>query len=342
MNPAYADAIARTKVIAQRQATAVPLTPSDELTALYTDIADGRVYNVPFSSPLLTKMTNALLPGSIGMVCGDPGVGKTFFVLENLRHWHDNGYDAAVFFIEKDRRFHTMRLLAQLEGKGCFVDYAWLKDHRDDVREAMDRHRATIDALGQRIHSNDGRRVTLSGVLDWVRTQARGGRRVIVVDPITAASTGAARWTEDDEFVLGAERIMSDHGSSLLLMTHPKPNSSKNGKQTGHDQAGGAAFNRFVDSVIWMHRPQKPKKVMVQTRLGLHSMTLKQFWQLHKTRNGKGGGMEIGVTFGDGLCYAEQGVVVGDAQGEPDDGPPPDPFATTPRAPRVTYPGNTL
>jgi len=144
---------------------------ANELREHMGNIVSGKVANVAFPWPLLTKLTAALLPGSVTCVVGDPGVGKTFWTLQCLPYWIGNGAESAVFFVEKDRKFHTMRMLAQLEGDGRFVDYDWIRGNAAAVEAALAKHAATIDYFGQFIHSAPESRVTLDTLYLWIKEQ---------------------------------------------------------------------------------------------------------------------------------------------------------------------------
>jgi KaiC/GvpD/RAD55 family RecA-like ATPase len=282
-----------------------------ELQETLQRVSRGEIYAVSMPWPGLAKFTNALLPGSTTCLVGDPGVGKTFFVLQACRHWYANGESFAVFFVEKDRVFHTNRLLAQLEGSGKYVDMEWVRDHPADVQNAIERHREFIDQMGENFHSAPSERVTLPNLLAWIEQQAKAGKRVIVVDPVTAISAGRDRWTADEDFMLGADKCVRRYGVSLVLVTHARKG-NRVGASTGHDMAGGAAYLRFCDATIWLARPKKPKRVQVRNAHGIWSARFEIFAQVHKARNGKGGGMEFAFTFGEGLEFAEQGWVTRD------------------------------
>lgn len=285
---------------------APPADAATELEERLHGIIDGRIYNVHFPWSYLTSLTQALLPGSITVICGDPGVGKTFFVLQALRFWHGNAIPSAVFFIEKDRVFHTHRLLAQLEGKGHFVDYEWIQFNGDAVKVAMARNRQYIAEIGKFIHSSPAGRLTLQNMIAWMNEQCTAGARVLVIDPITAIDAGAERWTADEDFMLAAQATLRAHGASLVLITHPKK--GWKGSSSAHEQGGGAAYFRFSDTNLWISRKSEEENVGLQTKCGPHRMDLKYFFQLHKTRDGKGAGLEIGLTFEE-LMFAEQGIV---------------------------------
>ena len=279
-----------------------------ELKTYMDRVVSGEIVNAPWPFQMLTTLTQALLPGSVVNVCGDPGVGKTFLILQCLQYWHGNGLDPVVFFIEKDRRFHTMRLLAQLEGDSRFVDFDWIKANGAAVDAAMGRNAAFIDEIGKCIYSEPLERVTLESLGAWIRQVASAGKRIIVIDPVTAASAGDRRWIEDENFMLDAQRIVSSHGCTLINVTHPKLGQA--GKSSLSGGAGGAAWSRFCDTYIWINKPKQPRRVQIMTSMGPSSGRFGLFFQLHKTRDGRGAGKEIAYTFGQGLKYAEQGLVL--------------------------------
>jgi KaiC/GvpD/RAD55 family RecA-like ATPase len=292
---------------------------ADELEADLEGVIDGRIYNLPLPWEMLTDLTQCGLPGSTTLICGDPGIGKTYLVLQMLQFFVANGFDPAVFFVEKNRKFHTRRLLAQLENNSGFVFNKWVRENADLARAAMQRHRYFIQQMGQHIWSAPLERVTLPGLLEWVRKMADAGHRAIIIDPITAVKAGERRWDDDDTFALGAEKILEQYGTSLFITTHPKQG-KRSGAPSPNDMAGGAAYNRFVDTNVWIYRSAKFRRVRVQNRVGgVQTMKLDLFALLHKTRSGRGGGSQIAMTFGEGLAFAEQGIVLKDLPDDQED-----------------------
>jgi len=294
---------------AQKQTTPA-VGASGELSDYIDGVCAGRIFNVPWPSwPHLTRQTQANLPGSVTMITGEPGVGKTFLGLQCIRDWHANGYEPAAFFVEKNRRFYSMRLLAQIMGSGGYVDHDWIKGHPKEVSEALAGHGQYIDLIGKCIHTEPKERVTLPSLIGWIRQMASAGKRMILVDPITAVSAGNDRWTKDEDFMLAAQNIAASHDVSVVLVSHPRKG-NRPGEATMHDQAGGAAFSRFVDTSIWVQRCKKPKRVEVLTPCGPAVDEYSIFFHLLKTRDGKGAGRAIAFRFGEGLAFAEQGLVL--------------------------------
>jgi KaiC/GvpD/RAD55 family RecA-like ATPase len=295
-----------------------PPQPIDHLRAHLGDIIEGRAYNVPFPWPRLTELTQALLPGSITVVCGDPGTRKTYFVLECLKHWVHDGIvskdgvvetvSTSVLFLEKDLKFYLRRLLAQLEGDGKFIDYSFYPDNGVVVEDAMQRHSDLINKLGSCIHTATDRLMDLDAVLLWIQTQAASGRRVIVVDPITAVAAGAERWTKDDAFVMACQSIATAHGCSIVFTTHSKKGNRQQGA-SGHDMAAGAAYFRFSDTTIWITNFKAPKIAKYETAFGIAEAPASIVFELHKTREGRGAHKFLVFDFGE-MRHTEKGKLI--------------------------------
>jgi KaiC/GvpD/RAD55 family RecA-like ATPase len=304
--------------VAEQPTSTSSTVAGSKLRTHLEDVIAGRVFNAPWPWDLLTRLTQALTPGAISVVCGDPGVGKTYFVLQCLQFWVGSGFDASVFFIEKDLNFHTRRLLAQMEGDGSFVMFDWLKSNPDKVRDAMNRHEDLINLYCARIESRCATFVTLENLNKWIIEKCRAGSRIIAIDPISAAIAGVERWTRDHEFIASAEKVLVEHGASLVLITHPKQAAA--GRQSsGHAMGGGAAYFRFSDVTMWIKRTKKPRNVWYQCQHGRTSDRLSIFIDLLKTRDGKGSGTELAYAFTPGLKFQEKGIVlndVDDSQGE--------------------------
>jgi hypothetical protein len=152
-----------------------------------------------------------------------------------------------------------------------------------------------------------------------MKRMAEAGNRIIVVDPITILDAGRDRWANDDAFIDETQRLAVDYGISIVLVTHARKG-NRVGQTSGHDMAGGAAYHRFTDTSIWIHKPKLPRLVMYQSKMGPAKAKMGMFFQLTATRNGKGHGMELAYSFGDGLKFAEQGIVLKEIkQGEQED-----------------------
>lgn len=292
-----------------------------ELSGYLYGIASGDLVSANFTDwPVLSTKTQWGVPGTITMVVGDPGVGKTFWVLQALRGWVRQGVNCAVLFVEKDRKFHTQRLLAQLEENGQMLDWEWLRKNGKLAQDAIDRHHAELNELGHQIWSRPMSELTLGAVGAWIRDRADEGARVIVIDPITAADAGDTRWRADKDFVLGVQRVLGDSGASLILVNHPKQTAGREKNPSGHSQAGSAAFFNFSDTDIWIRRLKTVKRVeLMRTREDVPWRdSLDTFVHIHKARFGRGTRDEIGLRW-EKMHFAEQGIVIRDVKDDSSD-----------------------
>ncbi len=289
-----------------------------ELREWSKGVEEGRIYDARWPWETLTRATRANQPGSITVVCGEPGVGKTFWILDCLRFWHGNGIESAVMFLEKDRKFHVQRLVAQLDKNGMHVDIEGVKSNVAGFDKVIDANEEYIEELGRLIYGREGRDLTLDDVGEFVEHRAAEGCRVIIIDPITAAAAGIERWTKDDEFIRRCETALVKHGASLVLVTHPKQAAPGKGEKSGHGMGGGAGYFRFCDTTLWLTKRKKARRVTYLNEKGNPGMVrATHFWEIPKARLGKGSGWEIACGFD--LSYTEYGVVTGDAaEDDPD------------------------
>jgi hypothetical protein len=323
-NRTYADRPSKpVQPVADPVAVTAPPLPgaADELAEYMTGVIDGRIFNVPFPWDSITQATQALQPGSFCLLGGDPGVGKTFFVLQCLSHWHANGFRPAFFFAEKNRTFYMRRLLAQLSGLGGIVNLDWVKSNPSIARAAFEEHKSHLDELGKFVWQKPRGKLTLDLMLGWIRDRAKDGHRVIVIDPITAVDPGAERWSKESDFVQATQDLMDEFAVSIMLTTHPKQSSGRvGGTSSGHDAAGGAAYFRFVDTMIWLTRSKKPRRCEVNHPIGgTCIVTASNFARLLKTRDSYGANWELAYSFGQKLTFSEHGVVVKDVKDKADE-----------------------
>jgi hypothetical protein len=296
---------------------AEPMDAAGELQNLLEDAIAGRRFSVPWPWETLGRLTKALLPGTVTCLCGDAGATKSFLLLQAAAFWHANGFATAVYELEEDRAYHLNRLLAQLAKCAKLTDCDWVKENPQESRDALAEHRSVIADMGRCIYSAPDEQLTLDALAAWVRQMASAGKRVIVIDPITAAAVSDRPWIDDLKFLMEVKTIVRQHGASLVLATHPRK-----GKRSGatlHDLAGGAAYQRFSQTVLWLVRHDHPERMIVHKPCGIGFSDVPEMidrtLQLHKTRNAAGAGGEIGMEFdGTSLTFKEHGLILGDAE----------------------------
>ncbi len=316
-------------VLAEALKQAKPLDAAGELDQLIEEEIAGLHKTIPFPWASMTRLAKALRPGTVSMVCGDPGSGKSLWVLEALCWWTKNSVKCAAYELEEDRAYHLKRALAQLAEVADLTDAEWVQAHPNDARAHLSLHRHTIDGLARCIDDAPEAQLTYRQILAWIEARAQAGCRVVIVDPVTAAATSDRPWVDDLQFLIAAKAIVRKYRCSLVLVTHPRKGRKMPGASGMDELAGGAAFPRFCQSIFWLVRPESPRRVRC-AGIGEHGSfetTINRSVRIVKARNGAGAGMEIGFNFEAGsLRFAEQGIVEDDVD-------------TKATAPRPAWPG---
>jgi KaiC/GvpD/RAD55 family RecA-like ATPase len=288
---------------------AEPAGASKEVRVLIEDSIAGRRRAISWPWPAVTKLTRALLPKTVTLLCGPPGGGKSFFLLQALADWHERGLKVAAFELEEDRGYHLNRALAQRAENTNLLDPEWINANPEQAMAIFNEHEQFLNGFGRCIYAAPKKQTTLSDLAEWVEARAKDGCRIIGVDPVTAAASEELTWVMDSEFMFRIKAIAREYGVSIVLVTHPRK-----GRKTavGLDElAGGAAYQRFSQTVIWLERHKEPKEVMVAFPVGTSSCEIAWTVHLIKTRNAAGHGLDIGFKFyGESLRFAEQGVIV--------------------------------
>jgi len=282
--------------------------PADEVMAHYQGVIDGSIVAVPSPWPLLSRYTYCLLPGTITVLCGSPGCGKSLMALQWLAWLLASGHTAAALELENDRKYHVRRHLVQLSGDENLVDLEWVKANPEKVEYYNTIHGVALNNVGNVITDSPRSMVDHAAVLKWMDDQASAAR-VLFIDPVTAVAQADKPWIVDQKFITDSKRLAMDKGISVVLVTHPKKGKAP-GAPSMDDLSGGSAFQRFVDTVLWL-RNDGPEDVKISATFGTTEVSINRKMLLCKTRDGKGAGMDIGMWFDPkSLTFRELGVIV--------------------------------
>jgi hypothetical protein len=311
---------------------ATPVCPSNELWDHIQDIASGRLAPAPLPWEGLSRLTQALWPGTVTVLCGAGGTAKSFWALQACWQLTVGGHPAEYLALERGRSFHLMRLLAVIDGSPHLLDAEWIKGHRTDAENAYHRNRPDLDRIAPRITAEPSAKFTRAHALAWVKAAVARKARVLVIDPVTALAGGGDVWTEDLDFLMAARAEVEAAGASLVCVTHPKKTNANKANTATDDVAGGACWARFCDSLLWVRRPanggsehgrvRRLSTGLVEGRCYVKgrddSDTYNRVIQLAKTRDGAGDGGEIAYRFGgDKMQFREVGLVLRDSAGRP-------------------------
>jgi hypothetical protein len=287
---------------------AQPLRPSAPLLAYYRAAADGRIATVPWPWRGLTAATQALQPGHLTILCGEPGSGKSFFLVQALDWWLEQGIPAACLMLELSEVFHGRRLHASLTGESGLLRPDWIREHAGRVEALYAEHADRIDRFWGALETVPrGTKVTAKLILDWLERRCRDGARVVICDPFTAVADDTP-WTTDVDFLLAAQKLAETYAASIVLTVHP----DRGGKRMARSEG----LRRFVDGVIWLH--ERSGKVKVQTSAGQAVLEFNRQIKVTKARLASGAGMILLYQF-QSLRFTELGVSVAAAEDEDDD-----------------------
>ena len=299
-------------------ADATSLEKDAALGSLLEDIIAGKRFAVSWPWRVFKNATQALLPGTVTMVCGHGGATKSFFLLQAAAYWLDAGVNVAVLQMEDSHEYHLRRALAQHSESGRVLDDEWVRSCPDQVRALFSEHRDFLRTLGKSLHEPSSDEMSLDEIVTWADEQGRRGARVIAIDPVTAASTSDKRWLDDQKFVIGMKRLAVTYDLSVVLITHPRKGGG--GKTTMEELAGGAAYTRFAHSVLWLQATPEPEEYTIKGDYGLSALTslheANRVMRMLKTRNGPGSGKEIAFNFEPRTMRFEEVGLIVDTKGK--------------------------
>ena len=309
--------------------TAKSIGAASEVKQLLEDTITGKRRAVGWPYPFVERMTLALLPGTVTTVCGDPSAGKSFWLLDAATYWHEQGEKWAIYELEEPHRaYYLNRVLAMWSEQSSLTDPYWIKANPDEVRRIHTEWSDKLDSFGRNLHVKLPSQtiVSMDDVIEWVKQRAAEGCRVIGIDPITAAATGDKPWQDDQRFILAAESVANEYQTSIILVTHPRKGAGSKGKAGAlmglDDLAGGAAYQRFCQNVLWLSRVEPDEWYLVARPAHLGGMheNVKANRKLHirKARNARGTGKVVAF-YQDprSLRFAELGQIIGDGEEVP-------------------------
>jgi KaiC/GvpD/RAD55 family RecA-like ATPase len=289
------------------------ISQASELDDYFAECVAGKNLDVPFEFHELSRLTNALIPGTVTLLCGDAGDGKSYFLLQQLLHWHQAGVPVAVFFLEENRRYWLQRTLALLSGQPGVMLPRWIHEHAAEAQSIKAEYAKFIDSFATRISDAPNDPPKHADMLAWIKQRAEAGSRIIAIDPVTLATTSDKPWLDDLQFMVKAKTLARECGFSLILVTHPRI--TKKGGNILDNLAGGASYPRFAQTVIWVRRHRPEWSVTVASTCGPYTRDINRSIHVAKARNGIGTGWDIAYDFDPATVrFVERGVVIGEGK----------------------------
>jgi KaiC/GvpD/RAD55 family RecA-like ATPase len=273
------------------------VSATKELTALIEDTIEGRREAVPTPWARLNRIARPFLPGTITLKCGAPGAGKSFFLLETAYAMHRAGIAVAVYMLEEDSSYHLWRLLAQLEENANLLDSDWVKANPEAARSALNNQREILDSFSPCITDAPTKQPTIDTLLEWTKQKAVAGCRVIMIDPISVANMGREPWNTAQQFMTEAKAIAREHDASIVVSVHPRKGTDVSGVVSLDDVAGGAAFTRLSQTVLWLERHHDDHTARLVDNFGDREWQSNRTIHVLKSRNGPGQGKRLAFQF---------------------------------------------
>jgi hypothetical protein len=285
--------------------------PVDPLRQHLDAIIAGKHRPVPFPWLSLTQATAALTPGTITILCGAPGSSKSLLVSQAMAYWAKRQIPAAALMLEGGTKFHLQRALAQEAAESRIGDVAWIEQNAELVRSLHDQHAPLMKSLAQRLFApGDGQLADLNYVKNWLKSRAKRGDRVLIVDPITMIDGGDKQWVVDRELVAWSLQLAEEFRTSIILVTHPRKGARKPHLD---DLAGGATIGRAAHTVLWLEKLNSPRTVSALNADSKQLVEVGIDRRMHilKARYTSGGGSIIGLSLNvQSLRLRDAGIVV--------------------------------
>jgi len=269
-------------------------------------IERGELACLPLPWPELERLTRLGSPGWLVVLAGRQGAAKTFLELQLLRHWLSLGVSASAYWLEGDRGDLMDRTLAQASGIADVTDLTWQQANAETVRALTAEHKDELDRVAASVTMSAGLGLeALEDLASWIEKEAERGRRVIFIDPVSAATRKAQPWVSDAAFVRRAKRVARDHECTVILVSHLVKGADEG---TADRVAGAAAYARFSDCVLQLIR-HDTKPSLVKMPLGRTEIEHNQTLFIEKTR-APGTGLRLAYSLTKGLTFTEYGVVL--------------------------------
>ena len=274
----------------------------------------GTRETIPLPWRELDEATMALAPGTITVLCGVPGASKSFMLTQMCEYWHVQlGHSVALFELEADREYHIMRMLAQKSGEPRITNDRWMRENPERTRKIRDKHKNFIKKVGDIIYGSKKIEVTLDDLAAWVKEQAKAGKRIICIDPITFAEPKEKPWIADRKFISLVQPPLVDYGASLVVVTHPIKGGGNN---VGLDSvAGGTAWARFTQTVLWLKNLGDNQEVEIIKNGCIFKEKANRIVTVLKASNSFGGGRSFAMNM-DKLVLHELGEEVKSKKGK--------------------------
>lgn len=316
LDAAQPDATREAKLLAQRRAIELLIDEAYPIEDEFQDyhlhqiaVLSGKWSAVEWPFWELGRSTKALYPETQTMLCGEGGTSKSLLIRQAVSYWLEQGIPIADFELEDNKTFHIKRAHAQLAQESGIVNDQWMRSHKDEYAELEKQYKPQLSVLSKVIDAAPNKAPTIGDMLAWAIKKAKAGKRLIIIDPITACIQGDKSWNDDLSFILESRDALRTYGASLIVVTHPKK-LPRGSVPSLADLSGGQAWPRFSQTVLWIASMAEAQDLTCNTQHGTAKARCNRVVKILKARNSWGTGCEIGLYFhGKSLLFEEHGVI---------------------------------
>lgn len=281
----------------------------DEYKTHLFSIQSGKWSAVEWPFYMLGSATKALYPETQTMLCGEGGTSKSLLVRQAINFWIERGIEVADFELEDDKNFHLKRAHAQLAQQSGITNDAWMRGNQAEYARLFTECEPMLKQVSKTITAAPPKALTLGDMLAWTIKQAKAGKRLIIIDPITACVQGKESWNDDLSFILESREALRKYGASMIVVTHPRK-LPRGAMPSLADLAGGQAWPRFTQTVLWIAAMAQAETYVCASSGGTSKEECNRVVKILKARNSWGTGCEIGLYFhGKSLLFEEHGVI---------------------------------
>jgi hypothetical protein len=274
-----------------------------ELDRWHRQVYDGKWSNLDWPLENVGRLARATMPGCLTLVCADPGAGKSWLMLQLMRYWNNTGSRAIVRMLEDDAKAHMARMLAHVTGNGKHTDDKWVRVNRPTVEAEKAACREELARLGALIVP-EGRGIwEHKDMIEWIERHAKGGARVIVIDPITGVKAGREPWLEDFTSAMKIKDLAYRYECSVIIATHPRGTAREPSLAS---MAGGVAWSRFAHTVLWITGTHEPEDMELHTG---DVVRANRVVHILKSRHGKGSGCRFALNWTESCRFEEVGLL---------------------------------
>jgi hypothetical protein len=278
-------------------------------------IVAGSWRSIPLPWRILRVMALPLLPGNLVVFSGTVGSSKTIFTIQLMLHLLAAGVDCVMLAVEGDRPGYLLRALSQLSALSEVTKPDWVAANPDYMRGLLCTHAAVLREFSRHLVIAAELGIeTQSQAIELVEREARNGRRVIFVDPVTLLDRigGLKPWDADSIFAKAMKRVAMTYATSVWCVTHPVKGSTE---PTRENLSGGAVFERNSDVILTLGN-HDAKVSSVQTDCGTSDISHNRTLGIAKARHGPGTGARLAYHFdAKTLSLRELGIIVKQKKG---------------------------